>query len=129
MLEQLSLQIYDQDHIYLSSLQYVGEITFLHYSAVLLKSNTKAIKKIFGICRGEHRGISERCLKSFAVTVLLNSLNNISKTISLQSLLSENRVEVRAFLIDIRKLSFINITRVHWMSHKSLIVWDWPGWS
>ena len=121
--------LHDPGHDSLWSLQYVGEINFLHDSAVLLECNTKAIEEIIGVSLGEHGGINERSLIGFAVTMLLNGLNNVAKTVSLQGLLSDDRVEVRALLINVRKLSLINITSVHWVSHKSLIVRNWPGWS
>ena len=60
--------------------------------------------------------------------MLFNGFNNITESISLKLLFSKDRVEIGAFDSDVGKLSLINITRVHWVSHKSLVVWNRPGW-
>ena len=60
--------------------------------------------------------------------MLFNGFDNITESISFKLFFSEDRVEIRALDGDVGKLSLINIPRVHWVSHKSLIVWNWPGW-
>ena len=60
--------------------------------------------------------------------MLFNGFDNITESVSLKLFFSEDRVEIRALDGDVGKLSLINIPRVHWVSHKSLVVWNWPCW-
>ena len=110
------------------SLHNIGEVVLSKHLLVLLESNTKAVKEIICVSLGEHGGIGEAGSVGSAVSVILNSFDNVSESLLLESLLSEDGVDIIALDGNIGEVSLINISGVHWMSHKSLVVRNWPGW-
>ena len=95
---------------------------------VLLEGNTEAVEEVISVSLAEHGAISEAGCVGSAISVVLNSFNNVSESLLLESLLGEHGVEVIALHGDVGKVSLIDISGVHWVSHKSLIVRNWPGW-
>merc|ERR1712227_320247 len=95
---------------------------------MLIESNAKAVKEIVGISSRELTGVGERSAEGVGVGVVLNGFDNITETLSFKVLLSHDNMNIINVLLDIRKVTFMNITRVDWVSHKSLVVWNWPGW-
>ena len=95
---------------------------------VLLEGNTKAVEEIISVSLAEHGTVGEASSISSAVSVVLDGLNDVSESLLLKSLLGEHGVEVIALDGDVGKVSLIDISGVHWMSHKSLVVRNWPGW-
>ena len=95
---------------------------------VLLESNAEAVEEIISVSLAEHGAISEAGSVGCAVSVVLNSFNNVSESLLPESLLSEDGVDIIALDGNIGEVSLINISGVHWMSHKSLVVRNWPGW-
>ena len=110
------------------SLHDIGEVVVVHDSSVLLVSNAEAVEEIISVGLAEHRAIREAGGESGAITVLLDGLNNVSETLCLELLLGHHGVEISALNSDVGKVSLVNISGVHWMSKKSLIVWNWPSW-
>ena len=114
--------------MWLRSLHNISQVVVVENFLVLLEGNAEAIKKIISVGLAEHGAISEASCVSGAISVVLNSLNNVSESLLLELLLSDNGVEVIALDGNVREVSFVDISRVHWMSHKSLVVRNWPGW-
>ena len=95
---------------------------------VLLESNAEAVEEIISVSLAKHGAIGEAGSVGSAVSVVLNSFNNVSESLLPESLLSEDGVDIIALDGNIGEVSLINISGVHWMSHKSLVVRNWPGW-
>ena len=63
---------------------------------VLLEGNTEAVKKIISVSCGEHGAISEASSVGSTISVVLNSLDNVSKTLLLELLLGNQSVDIVA---------------------------------
>ena len=106
----------------------VGKINIIENTLRLLEWNVQAIKKVFGVCITKKSWVFEACAECFSVSVILNSLDNVSKTFSDQVLFGNNSVNVRAVLCNAAEISLVNISWIDWMSHNSLVIWNWPCW-
>ena len=112
----------------LISLENISQIVVTEDSLILLKSDAKAIEEVFSVGSAELGAICEASAVCGSVGVVLYSLNDMSKTLLLESLLSKDGVEIIALLGDVGKVSLVDISGVDWVSHESLVVWNWPGW-
>ena len=110
------------------SLHNIGEVVLCEDLLVLLEGNAEAIEEIISVGLAEHRAVCEASSVGSAVSMVLNSLNNVSESLGLELLLSNHGVEIIALDGNVGEVSLIDISGVHWMSHKSLVVWNWPGW-
>ena len=110
------------------SLHNISEVVVGKDLLVLLEGNAKAVKEIISVSLAEHGTVGEASSIGSAVSVVLDSFNDVSESLLLESFLGEHGVEVIALDGDVGKVSLIDISGVHWMSHKSLVVRNWPGW-
>ena len=109
------------------SLKGISKINVVEDSLVLFESNGKAVKEIFSVSLAEWSAVLETSLVGVGVSVVLNSLNNVTESEFSESLLGEDRVTIIHFLFDVGKVSFANISGVHWVTSESLVVWNGPG--
>ena len=98
-------------------------------SFILLESDTKAIEKVLSVGSGELGAVCEASAVSCGVGMVLYSFNDVSKTLSFESFLGEDNVDISAWLGNVGEVSLVDISGVDWMSHESLVIWNWPGWS
>ena len=110
------------------SLEDIGQIVLSHNPLVLLEGDSEGVEEVLSVSLAEHLAVSERGAISGSITVLLNGLNNVSETLILKLLLSNESVDIIALLGNVGEASLVDITRVNWVSHQPLVVWDWPGW-
>ena len=107
----------------------IREINIVENTLWLLEWDVEAIKEILGICITELSWIFEASAECFRVSVILNCLHHVSQTCRDQVLFRNNGVNVGAVLSNTHEVSLIDISRVDWVSHNSLVVWYWPRWS
>ena len=110
------------------SLENISQIVVAEDSLILLKSDAKAIEEVLSVSSGELGAICKASAVCCSVGVVLYSLNDMSETLFLELLLSKDNVEVAAFLGDVGEVSLADISGVDWVSHESLVIWNWPGW-
>ena len=110
------------------SLENISQIVVGQDSLILLKSDSKAIEEVISVSSGELGAICKASAVCCSVGVVLDSLNNMSETLGLKSLLSKDGVEIIALLSNVGKVSLVDISGVDWVSHESLVIWNWPGW-
>lgn len=96
---------------------------------MLLESNGEAVEKILAVSLSEWAGVGEAGSKGLGVGMVLDSFNYVSESLGLQVLLGQNSMNVRTIFCDVTQVSLVDVTRVHWVTQESLVVWNWPGWS
>ena len=111
------------------SLENISEVMFSKDSLMLFVGDSKAVEEVVSVSFREHGAIREWSAIGSGISVLLNSLNDVSEASLLQGLLGQDSMNISALLCDICEQSLVNISSIDWVSHQPLIIWDRPGWS
>ena len=104
----------------------VSQVDVVEYAFALVEGYVEAIQEILSVGVRELGRVSEARAVSGRVGVVLDSLNNVAEAITPKSLLGHNSMDIIDRFSNARQFSLINISRVHWVLHNSLVVWHGP---
>ena len=110
------------------SLHGIGQVVVGEDLLVLFVGNAEAVEEIVSVGLAEHGAVGEGGGIGGAISVVLDGLHDVSESLSLKLLLGDHGVQIVALNGDVGQVSLIDISRVHWVSHQSLVIRNWPGW-